>query len=90
MSLDPASMVAASICWLARQKGLPEVAELRRAVVQRHPVACAWCDWETADLLRMVEDSWGNTPDAIARFRRLAPIEQRRLVDAAQEPELLA
>ena len=89
MSLEPASVVAASICWLARQPGLPEIGELRRAVVQRHQIACAWCDFALPDLMRLIEDGLAQT-DAIARFGRLPPKEQRRQVEAAQEQELIA
>lgn len=74
----PAVACAAAICWLARQPGLPKGA-LRFAVVSRHPVACDWCDWTSADLLRMVSEI-----EPHVGFSRLPTHEQRRLVAEAQ------
>lgn len=81
--LEPASAVAASLCWLARQRGLPNIPSVRAAVVQRHPMSCAWCDYEPPDLIRLIEDAWDD-PVAMAKFDRLPRLEQRRLVDHAQ------
>jgi hypothetical protein len=75
----PAVAVAAAICWLSRQRGLPGGA-LRWAVVQRHPTVCDWCDWPLDDLLQMARFD----PVEGSRFGRLQTSEQRRLVDEAQ------
>lgn len=86
--LDPPAAVAASICWLARQPGLPEIGELRRTVVQRHPMTCAWCDYDLSVLISLIDGAWGD-PVAMARFDRLSRLEQRRQVDEAQGVEVL-
>jgi len=76
----PAVAVAAAICWLARQPGLPGGA-LKWAVTHRHPGACDWCDWPSDDLLRMVREL---DETEARRFSRETPGEQRRLVGEAQ------
>lgn len=35
---------AMGLCALARQDGLPEIAMLRHAVAQLHPMVCGWCE----------------------------------------------
>jgi hypothetical protein len=47
---------AQGLCYLARQKGLPDIALLRTAVVQLHREPCGWCEYEPADLLTMLRD----------------------------------
>ena len=85
----PAVAVAASICWLARQKGLPTTGyELKRAVVERHPDTCDWCDWPLDDLLRMVKELDHDSLE-VRRFSRESRDEQRRLVAEAQGGTLL-
>lgn len=80
MTLDPEAAVAASICFLSRTN--------RTGLLLgegRHPRACEWCDYQTPDLIAMVEEF--NVADMDGRvsasFRRLSPKEQRSLVDAA-------
>jgi hypothetical protein len=55
--LDPPAAVAASLCWLSRQSGLPDLRELRMAVAQRHEVTCGWCDYDSATLIQLIEDA---------------------------------
>ncbi len=38
------------LCYLARSKGLPDIAILRAAVAQMHPISCGWCEYDRADL----------------------------------------
>lgn len=45
---------AASLCWLARQRGLPSVHALRMAVAQLHPAECGWCAWPLPELLALL------------------------------------
>lgn len=80
MIRDPESAVAAAICYLSRStaKGIGYNAG-------RHPRRCGWCDYEPADLLRMVNDFNQADIDGhlSAPFRRLNANAQRSLVDAA-------
>ena len=45
---------AMGLCSLARSKGLPNVHNLRVAVVQLHPDPCGWCDYDLADIDRIL------------------------------------
>lgn len=86
--LTIAERVAASICWLARQRGLPDVEVLRLAVVDRHEHGCGWCDYPLPELLKMasLDGAMG-----LGAFARLPAPEQRQLVTVAQSlPPLVA
>lgn len=41
---------AIGLCYLARQDGLPDIAILRAAVTQLHPISCGWCEYPPAAL----------------------------------------
>lgn len=45
---------AAGLCWLARQRGLPRIDGLRRAVVAHHPEPCRYCAVPGGDLLARI------------------------------------
>lgn len=78
---DPATAVAAAICWIARQPGIPTMAEeLKLQVVRRHPSTCEWCDYEPAALMDIIKDLDQAEAD---RFQRLPRATQRQLVDRA-------
>lgn len=88
--LDPPSAVAAARCLIARIWRLPSIANIQTDAI--HPRPCAWEDWDSADLSRMLTafnrdayDHRGPHPD-VDRFRRLSAPEQRALVRAAQYP----
>lgn len=75
---DPASIVAASICWLARWAESGHNAA--------HPGPCGWCDYPQAVLLAAMESfDHGGWP--ARQFRGLAPSARARLVAEAQELE---
>lgn len=46
---------AIGLCWLARQTGQPEVAMVRFAIAQLHPLSCGWCEYPLDELLRILE-----------------------------------
>jgi hypothetical protein len=79
--LTIAERVAASICWLARQPGLPDIEVLRLSVVERHGHGCGWCDYPLPELLKMA--SLYGAP-GLGAFSRLSAPEQRQLVTVAQ------
>jgi hypothetical protein len=97
--MDPAAAVAASICWLARWRGVG--AKFAKAATVRHPSRCAWCDYPPGYLVTMVEefndadlvydgngvrfDSHGQPLHRVGgRFHALPRERQRALVTAAQ------
>lgn len=53
---DMAEAQAIGLCYLARQKGLPDIHALRQAVAQLHPAECDWCAYPPAELLRMLDN----------------------------------
>lgn len=75
---DMAEAQAIGLCWLARQKGLPEINSLRVAVATLHPEnGCGWCDYPLPELVRMIgtvspraEREWWAMPGK-ARLRAL-------------------
>ena len=79
--LDPAERIAAAICWLDRQTGLPDIDALRIAVVDRHEDGCGWCDYPLPELLRM-----SNLDGArgVGAFARMPQHQQRHAVRVAQ------
>lgn len=84
MIAEPAIAIAASICWLARQDGLPDIPVLRTSVVQRHPTTCSFCGWPLRELLTYKMD-----PIEERAFARLPQAAQRRLVEKVQEQPVL-
>jgi hypothetical protein len=77
---DPASLVAAAICELARQDGLPPSHPLRETIIQRHERPCGWCIYPRAELAKAVAGARIDT----RRFERLPQTEQKRQVIEAQ------
>jgi hypothetical protein len=85
---DPANAIAASLCWLARQPGLPTIHELRVAVARRHATNCRWCDTDADELLALVEAFNQSTErQVISGFTRMSINTQRAAVAKAQSPE---
>ena len=87
--LDPPSAVAVAYCLIARVDG-PSKA---------HPRACAWEEWSRAELAAMLatfheqaewSDRGGWRDIGVERFRTQTAQDQRRLVVAAQYPEVPA
>lgn len=67
---------AMGICYMARQKGLPDVYSIRVSVVQLHPLTCGWCDYPLDELITMLR---GYRPMAIEESRWWAMPGQARL-----------
>ena len=94
MTLDPPSAVAAAKCLAARLWTLGSSPSVF------HPRSCAWEDYTTSDLVRLVTehndavgydertDRYQSVP--VERFRALARDHQARLVRAAQYPDDIA
>ncbi len=76
----PADIIAAAKCWLSRWHG---VGAGLIPVDFFHPSECAWCAFETAALLAIVEDFDPDGPDGAA-FQRQPREAQRRQVRLAQ------
>jgi hypothetical protein len=62
---------AIGVCWLARHDGLPDIAILRAAMGNFHPLACGWCSYPPAALMEILrafrpvrseEDRWWALP----------------------------
>ena len=49
-----ASAQAIGLCFLARQRGLPQIHTLRMAVAQLHESECGWCAYRVPELLAML------------------------------------
>jgi hypothetical protein len=82
---EVAEWIAISICWLARQPGLPNIHGLRVGVVTMHETPCGWCDYPLPELTDMLkrrdvdeddERRWGLLP--AARARRAVELAQGR------------
>lgn len=87
--LDPPAAVAVAHCLIARLDGKSE----------SHPRPCAWEEWSRAELAAMLAtfheqaewtDRYGWRDIGVERFRTLTQQDQRRLVVAAQYPEVPA
>lgn len=76
-TLTIAERIACSICWLARQKGLPDIHDLRVEVAQRHEGGCDWCDYPLPKLLDLANL---DLAPGLAEFSRLPQLSQRTLV----------
>jgi hypothetical protein len=86
---EVATVVAASICWLARwHSTIP--GPVGHAVSGRHPDRCSRCDtppeklFESIEIFRVID---GPDHVASADFARLPAHEQQALVDAALYPK---
>lgn len=90
--LTIAERIACAICWLSREpaktqgvkpvplpkSGMPDIAWLRAALVERHGEACDWCDYPPAKLIDLCLVDEGTA--AYRDFQRLPALAQRTLV----------
>lgn len=87
MSYRPtmAEAQAIGLCWLARQKGLPEVVTIRAAVAQMHATSCGWCEYPDGELLRMcVEFNETRTASSDGRWNALPARAKGEAIRLAQ------
>jgi hypothetical protein len=80
----PAELVAASLCWLARQRDMATPNALGMRLTTRHPGTCRFCTLATDELMTAIRATQLN--GEVKEFERLPRHAQYARVKEAQEP----